>query len=190
MKCLNIRSTYAQIGQHTEQGKMDTEAPLPRTYIGDKEPYKLDIHTTQLRIEFDLTDFWNSIGKMEWKTFEKKQSSIAKQKATEGTERRAREGRELMEAGGRDHKVISRQSLAYANTIPDDKTIILTMPAPPKFNVILGEYQNNTEYGKARVDADLKPVETNYQPMETETYLKQKQDIRMWVTDGKYDIYA
>ena len=190
MKCLNIRSTYAQIGQRTEQGKMETDSPLPQVYTGDSEPYKLDIHTTQLNIEYDLTNFWNSIGKMEWKTFGDKQNSIAHQKATQGAQRRAREGRELMEAGGRDTKVFSRQSLAYANTISDDKTIVVKQPAPPVFRVHLGEYQNNTPYGDARVEADLKPVEASYEPGTTETYLVRKQSIRMWVTEGKYDIYA
>lgn len=190
MKCLNIRSVYAQIGQRTELGKMKLDTPYPQVYTGDSDPYKLDIHTTQLKIEFDLTDFWNSIGKMEWKAFGDKQNSIASEKANQGTERRAREGRELMEAGGRDHKVISRQSLAHTNTISDDKTIVIKQPAPPVFHVILGEYQNDTPYGKPRIEANLKPVKTDYQPMQAETYLKQKQSIRMWVTDGKYDIYA
>ena len=93
MKCLNIRSVYAQIGQRTELGKMKLDTPYPQVYTGDSDPYKLDIHTTQLKIEFDLTDFWNSIGKMEWKAFGDKQNSIASEKANQGTERRAREGR-------------------------------------------------------------------------------------------------
>lgn len=190
MKCLNIRSVYAQIGQRTEQGRMEIHSELPQVYTGDSAPYKLEIHTTQLRIDFDLTNFWNSIGKMQWNAFGDKQNSIASQKATEGTQRRAREGRELMEAGGRDHKVIARQSLAYANTIPDDKTIVIKQPAAPVFKVSLGEYQNDTPYGEARIQADLKPVESSYQEGTAETYLDKKQSIRMWVTEGKYDIYA
>ena len=63
MKCLNIRSTYAQIGQHTEQGRMEIHSELPQVYTGDSAPYKLEIHTTQLRIDFDLTNFWDLLVK-------------------------------------------------------------------------------------------------------------------------------
>lgn len=190
MKCLNIRSTYAQTGQETTNGKLEIQHKEAKVYTGDKEPYKLQLHTQHVKVEFSLDEFWNSIGKMDWRPFNNKQVSVAKQRAVAGTERRAREGRELAEAGGRDHSVFRRQALAYTNTIPDNRQIAIKQPAPPDFTVTPGKVEVYMPWGDPKIRVEAPPPDIAYTPAKTRTYIRQKQDIRQWVTEGKYDIYA
>lgn len=190
MKCLNIRTTNAEIGQRTQHGRFDMQQKQPQVYTGDKAPYKLQLHTSQVKVEFSLDNFWNSIGKMDWLPFNRKQSSISRQRAAAGTERRAREGTELMEAGGRDRSVFARQALANVSTIPDNRQIVIKQPAPPDFRVTPGRVDVNMPNGDPEIRVEPGTTSYHYNPGKAETYLKQKQSIRMWVTEGKYDIYA
>ena len=187
MLCLNIRSTYARIGMHTKQGYFDIQQPPAEMHLG-KPPAKLDLKSTQCRTEIDRSQFWASLGNDSILRLSAKWAREAQQLGQQGIGRIASEGDQIAEAGGRDSGVFA--SIARANIQPEEKEVIFKRPDPAKITFIPGKVENRTQVEP--LDATIRPqaVKLNYNRAKVEIYLDHKQSVRMWTTEGKYDMYA
>lgn len=187
MRCLNIRSTYAQIGMRTQQGYFDIKQPKAEMHLG-KPPAKLDLKTIPGRMEINRDKFWASLGNDSILRLSAKWAQEARQRGQEGISRMAREGDQIAAAGGRDSGVFV--SIARSNIQPEEKEVILKRPDPPEITYIPAKVENRTRVEP--LDATIRPqaVEFNYHRAKVNTYLDRKQSIRMWTSEGKYDMYA
>lgn len=187
MRCLNIRSTYAQIGMRTQQGYFDIRQPKAEMHLG-KPPAKLDLKTTPGRVEISRDKFWASLGNDSILRLSAKWAQEAQQRGQEGISRIAREGDRIAAAGGRDSGVFA--SIARANIQPKEKEVILKRPDPPEITFIPAKVENRTRVEPLDVTIRPQAVELNYHRAKVDVYLDHKQSVRMWTSEGKYDLYA
>lgn len=66
----------------------------------------------------------------------------------------------------------------------------MTRPAAPEFTFIPGRIENDTSIEQVSINVRTYPVEFDYTPARVHLYLAQKPSVRMWTTEGRYDIYA
>lgn len=187
MQCLNIRSTYAQIGMRTQQGYFDIKQPQAEVRLGNS-PAKLDLKTTPGRVEINRDKFWASLGNDSILRLSAKWAQEARQLGQEGISRMAREGDQIAEAGGRDSGVFA--SIARANVQPEEKEVVLKRPDPPQITFIPAKVENHTQVEPLDATIRPQPVELNYHRAKVDVYLDRRQSIRMWTTEGQCDIYA
>lgn len=187
MLCLNIRSTNAMIGMNTTPGKLDMKAPpaeLSRDYEAPRSGVwpdyaKVDIDQYPCRKAYGYRTAWDSLHEFGQKGL---------QGVREGIARRAREGTELLENGAKYNvfAAIARRKILARG----DKQLEFQLIPKPEITVHIPEMRGDIDVGKDKMTVTPHPVSFEYTQANVDTYLKQKNSLRMWVTEGKYDIYA
>ena len=187
MLCLNIRATNAMIGIKTEPGKLNQQsapAKLSRDYEAPKagiwpDYVKVDIDQYPCRKAYGYRTNWDSLHEFGQKGL---------QGVQEGVARRAREGTELLENGAK-YNVIAAQAKRKI-TEHSDVRLQFQMIPKPEITVHIPEMRGNIDVGQDKMKIEPSSLKQEYTPTSVDTYIEQKQNLRMWTTEGKYDIYA
>lgn len=187
MNRLNIRTQQPQIGIATQPGVLEMHKPQPSLKI-EQSSVDLEIHTTPAELQIDQYPSRASYGMLSVADRIKKTANQAKQAARDGTARRAREGAAFTETAN-PQGVIASQAKAKLCEMPAMQ-VQLCRVTRPTIDYTPGKVDINVAIKPATVSIDNQPVEINYTRPEVDTYLKQKADVQMWVTEDKYDIYA
>lgn len=187
MLCLNIRSTNAMIGMQTTPGRLDMKsapAELSRDYQAPRSGVWPDYATVDIdqypcRKAYGYRTSWDSLHEFGQKGL---------QGVQEGVARRAREGTELLENGAKYNvfAAIARREI----TKRGDAKLEFQMIPKPEITVDIPKMRGDIDVGKDKMTIKANPVDFNYTQANVDTYLKQKNSLRMWVTEGRYDIYA
>lgn len=192
MLCLNIRHTLPQVGinmhintlsSRIKQPEAHTEYVQPRSGLGYSQP-TVDINSYPSRHSYghstmiDFTTQYGSQGKSDCKS--------ATSRHTGDTwniiDNAARKGRDVIaeQADGRLSAEISKQRHIVAQHIPEPQ--ITVHPSELHGQADPGKYETKIETSST---ADVK-----LNPGKFEVYLQNEGSLRMWTTEGHYDIYA
>ena len=187
MLCLNMKSTNAVLGMDIKHLKMNMnydDAKLSTEYI----PPKSGVAASAVEVEINQYPCRAAYGMQSAMDATVELAKEAKQKVTEGTGRRASEGTQVMMYG---HKKNVFADIAKSNiTKPENRTLTLGAIPEPIITVKPSQIVGKNDVGKYAVTIKPSPVQYDYQQGEVSYYLKQKASLKMWVTEGKYDIKA
>ncbi|OAH54606.1 hypothetical protein AWH48_08420 [Domibacillus aminovorans] len=178
---VQIHTTKAQLGMTTTPSRLSIEQPQATVDIRQPKA-EMNITTTPGKLSIDQTQAWADMDRKHIFQRIKEAASEGRQKALEGTGRRAAEGRELADIhkGG---NAIAMQA-ARSNT-RNYETGLAWVPSH-------GSVKINYEPGDVRIDAQARPVENhtrankpiiNYQPGSVKVQLKQYPSIDFQVVN-------
>jgi len=192
MLYLNIRHTLPRIGIDMHISTLSSRIKKPQPQ-GDYEAPQSKLGYSQPSMEVDSYPSRHSYGHSTMKDFTKQCGDQGKSDVRQSTSKHAqdtwsiidnaaRKGRDIFDeqADGRLSAEVSKQRHIEAKAIPDP---IVTMHP--------SELHGTTEPGHHSVKIETSSTaDVKYNPGKFEVYLQDRGSIRMWTTEGHYDIYA
>lgn len=189
---LNMRVTQAMIGMNTQLGKLDAHSVPAELHTQNKEA-RSNAHWTQPSIEIDTYSSRHAYGFTNHTDFAKEHGEQGFSDLAKATSNATQQAWSNIENGGKPGKNPPLE--AYKNRLWQDikkqryiKTELIPDPTI-KWNPVKAEGEPDTGDISVSIDADSF-AKTNFNRGKVETYLKQKADVKRWVSEGKYDIYA
>ncbi|WP_050179822.1 DUF6470 family protein [Domibacillus robiginosus] len=147
---IQISTTPAKLGISSSPGRLSIEQPAATVDL--KQP-KAEVHiqTTPGKLTIDQTQAWADMDLKHIFTRIKEAASEGRQKALEGTGRRAAEGRELADIHKSSNAITMQAARASNRT---HELGIAYIPSP-------GSVKTNYQPGDVQIDAQARPVENN-----------------------------
>ena len=186
MLCLNIRSTYPRIGLRTQLSSIETKSPSAQMHTKYEAPIA-DIWPSSVEVDINQYPSRKAYGFRTARDFcaEAAQKGFSGVKA--GIDRRVQEGDEMLENGAKRNVIAAQEK---SKLVPKQRILVVNSVPKPEINVKPSQMQGNIDQGNTTVTIDPQPVEVNYTPGSVDIYMENKGSIRMWMTEGRYDIYA
>lgn len=189
MLCLNIRTTHPQLGLKREPERLEMKAPQPELKMRH-ELAQAGVSAGQPQMEIDSYQCRKLYGYKSTADIIAEAAQKGLRDAQQGTAKLVRDGIALMDgAGKRGSNMIARMALAEVKAFKDVQIGLAMMPQP-KITITPGKIKGKNDVGSLKISAEVHPIERKYTPGRVTAYLAQRGDLRMWVTDGSYDIYA
>ena len=188
---LNIRHTDTRIGIHTQLSTLSAHAK-PATLHTDVEPAKSGIGITQATIEINSYPSRHSYGYTTMGDFTRERGQQGLSDIRSSTANHAQATWDVIDNGARkgDYQA-SRADSRFWSNVSKQRYIVAQAIPDPEITVHPSEIVGEPDLGKNQISIDADSLaEVSYNPGNVETYIKQKGEIRMWTTEGKYDIYA
>jgi len=187
MLCLNIRQTYPRIGMHSQLSSLKTESPpadMHRHYeqpIGNTWPSAAEVQINQYPSR-------HAYGFSNLKDMGQQEAQDGFAGVEKGIHRHVQEGNDMLNNGTK-YNVIAAEAKALLRP-EKDKVLVVKSPPPPEITVIPSQMKGNVDTGRDEVTIEPHEVKTQYIPGSLDIFLEEKGSIRMWTTEGRYDIYA
>lgn len=187
MKCLNIRSTNIMLGMNTQPGRLDidynhaklhTEYEAPRAGIWP-ELAKVDIDQYPSRRAYGCKTAADSL---------RDYAAAGRRQVLQYIEKKAQMSTTLVKNAAK-YNVYAAEARQQIKP-PSEMLIGLVTVPRPVITVTPGRMQGEIDTGTYKTTATPQPVQMEYTPAKVESYVRQRNSLRMWVTDSQYDIYA
>ena len=187
MLCLNIRTTQPQIGMSVQPGKMEMHSPQPKLNMKFKQA-QAKVWPSAVKIDIDATACRAAYGLKSTAVVTAELAKKALQQAEAGTAKRARIGTQLVKNATKMN-VFAANAKADLSKMPDSNIALASVPEA-KITVHPSEMQGKNDVGSLDVSFQITPVDVQYTPATIHTYLDRESSVKMWATEGQYDIYA
>ena len=193
MLYVNVRHTLPRIGLHTQLASLSSRvrpAELNTTYVAPRA----DVHATQVKVDIDSYPSRHAYGAstMDDLTRESGQQGLSDNQQTTSAHTQA--AWDMIENGARPgapSEIIRQIQGRLANEIMKQRYIEVRSIPSPTLTVTPSVVQGNIDTGKDEVSIQTYPnAEVTFNPGKFEVYLAQQGAMRMWATEGQYDIYA
>lgn len=189
MLYLNIRTTYAQIGMRTTPSSVET--PLhPAELHTHYRPPSSGLAATQVEIDIDQYPSRKAYGFLKPGDYTQKRQQEGQEGLRENIDKCVQQMNDMLDNGARSNVIAKQAKQAITDFFLKDTNIELEPIPPPKITVTPSRIKGSTDVGEDKVSIQTFPAENKGHPGKVETYLAQKGSVRMWVSEGKYDIYA
>ena len=189
---LNIRQTQHLIGMRTQLGKLEAHY-VPATLHCENKQARSNAHWTQPSIEIDTYESRHSYGFTNHTDFAREHGDKGFSDLKETTSKWTQEAWDNIDNGGKPGHtpVKDRYDSELARKIKQERHIVTELIPDPKISYTPVKAEGETDPGDVTEHIETEGfAKTHFTPGQVETYLKQKPSVRMWVTEGKYDIYA
>lgn len=191
MLYLNIRTTQPQIGMHSEPSSVETPlhpAELHTTYRAPSS----GLAATQVEIEINQYPSRKAYGFLNHDDYAKQLGEKGMQDIKEAIARHVRNNEDMIKNGAKkgSHILAHQARQVVMDFLTRQPKLEFELIPPPEITVIPSRIKGQTDVGEDKVSIQTFPAENKGHPGRVETYLAQKSNVRMWVTEGKYDIYA
>lgn len=187
--CLNIRQEYARIDIRNQNAKFDVSAKLGELDI-TTQPAVLDIRNENGRLEIDNYPCRYAIGLKNNADFSRDGAQEGMQAIQEFTARIIDNGKQFSETPVDSATAVANNAVANARTSQPPPRVTLKYIDRPRYNYTPDKI--SISYQPAKVNNKSTPTrfENNSQTGSVTVSMAQRPSIRMWVTQGKFDIYA
>ena len=189
---LNIRHTLPQIGLRTQLSTLSAHMVQPTAHSEYQAP-RSNQTMRQATIEIDSYPSRKSYGARKDADFAAERGQKGYSDVRSSTSGHAQETWSIInnaakkgvdeivnQAKGEISSEISKKRIIEAQAIPD-----------PTVRGIPAELSGDIDPGYYRWNVDVQPTaEVNFNRGNVEVYMKQQGDLRQWVTEDRYDIYA
>ena len=193
MLCLNIRSTYPRIGLHTQLASLDSHmrpAQLSREYRAPRA----DVGVTQVRIDIDSYPSRHVYGNTSHGDFAAEYGQQGIQDVQEGNSSHTENAWDNIENGavpGGPTRQVAQAESRVDNQISQQRYLAAEHIPAPTITVTPSSVQGDIDTGKDEVTAQTYAfADVAFNPGKVDVYLQQQGNVRMWTTEGQYDIYA
>jgi hypothetical protein len=187
--CLNIRQEYSKIDLNINDAKLDLKnASAPAKMDANTQAAVLEI--TREKGGFEITSY-----PCRYARGFKNIMDFTRDNAQEGMKAIQEFTASIVDKGTQMTLGVGKNivgQVAYSNFMKDKSTWAISLEYVPKPDINYIEDDLNISYtmGSTNLSVEQSKVENNTQQGSIEVLLTQRESIRMWVTQGKYDIYA
>ena len=183
---LNIRTTPLKIEINTQPARLELKTVPAKLEIRTR-PARVEIRQHRGELTIDQSPCRASYGYKDFLQLAREQAEAGRQAALEAIGRMAEEGNRLasIETGENAVAEIASDRIAYTwpelVLVPIPPPIIRYEYRPPEFNPV-----------PAKVDYNLQPgkVVGEYRPGRVDIRVLQYNSIKMWTSEGKWDVLA
>lgn len=189
---LNMRITQPMIGLHTQLGKLEAHSTPAKLHTENRQASST-VHWTQTTLEINQYPSRHAYGFVNHTDFAREHGQQGYSDLKETTERWTSEAWDNIENGGKPgrHPVTQRYDSKLQQEISRQRHVVTELIPDPEIHITPGQVTGDVDRGDVTEKIEAESfAQTHFTPGQVETYLKQKPDIRRWVTEGKYDIYA
>lgn len=191
MQYLNIRFIQPQTSVHTQLGRLEAHSTPARLSTENRQA-RSNKGTTQMSIDIDTYESRHSYGFTNHTDFAREHGSKGFSDLQRSTSSHTQEAWANIDGGGKpgrnpvtelyDNRLtseIKKQRIIVAEHIPD-----------PTITVHPSEVVGTPDEGDVTVNIDTDAfAKTHFTRGSVETYVKQKADVKRWLTEGRYDKY-
>ncbi len=189
---LNIRSTMPRIGIRTQLSKLETHFKKAELH-GDYQAPRANAGWEQPTLEIDSYPSRHSYGYTNHEDFARVQGQKGLQDMRQGMSRRNSQAQDMVNNAARPGRnVVAEQAKQELfSRISQQRWLdVQAIPDPQmRFTPIKAHAEPDPGHYTTRIDAESM-AKSDFNRGRVETYLRQKGDLRQWVTWGKYDTYA
>ena len=187
MLCLNIRTTYPVIGMHAQLSSIETKSPSAELHT-QYQAADAAVWPSEAEVDIDQYPSRHAYGFSNLHDLGEQAAQDGFSGVQKGIDRRVREGNDFLHNGTKYNVVAAEER---AKLVPRQDRVLVVGPVPkPTITVKPSEMQGSIDPGKDAVTIVPHEVETNYTPGILDIWLKDPGSVRMWTTEGQYDIYA
>ena len=187
MLCLNIRTTQPQIGMSVQPGKLEMQSK-PIELDMESKPAQANVWPSAVTVDLDTTASREAYGLKSTAVLVAEAAKKGLQQAESGTAKRARIGTQLLNNATKMN-VFAANEKAKLSQLPESLIGLASVP-DVKITVHPSEMKGKNEDGSVQVSLQPSSLAIQYTPPTVKTYLDRESSIKMWTTEGKYNIYA
>jgi hypothetical protein len=170
-----------------QPGQLDMHSAQPELDMKSK-PAQADVWLSAVKVDLDTTACRATYGLKSTAAVVAEMAKKALQQAEEGTAKRARIGTQLVKNATKTN-VFAANAKADLSEMPESKIGLAAVP-DVKVTVHPSEIHGENDVGSLEVSFQIRPVDVQYTPAVVHTYLDRVGSVKIWATEGKYDIYA
>ena len=189
---LNIRQSITQIGMRTQLSTLSPRMIKPEAHTEYVAP-RSNKGTTQGELQIDSYPSRHSYGFTNHEDFAKQYGQQGKSDLTAAIKRHNSEAWAMINNGARPGtNQVKQQALGRLDAEINKKRYIVAQAIPdPQISYTPSQVVGETDPGKYdwSVQTDYK-ADVQFNRGSVETYIRQKGEVRQWVTEDRYDIYA
>lgn len=189
---LNMRFTQPMISIHTQLGKLEAHSTPAELHTNGRQA-RSNRHWTQPSVEIDQYPSRHAYGNDNHTDFAKKYGQQGFADLSKTTSRWTQEAWDNVENSGKKGRnpVKQRYDSKLQQEIKKQRHIVTELIPDPIIKFHPPEAVGDIDVGDVTVDitADYK-AQTNFIPGKVDIYLQQKANVRRWLTEDRYDIYA
>lgn len=191
---LNIRFTQPMLSIHTQLGRLETHS-TPAVLTSENRMPRSNAGWTQPTIDIDSYESEKAYGHLNHADFARQYGQQGFQDLRQTTQRATGRAWENIENAARPGTNVIHQY--YENMVMKSATeaknrhIVTQLIPQPKITVTPGHVTGEPDLGDLTQHAESEPFATSqFTPGQVDAYLQQKGQVRQWVTEDRYDIYA
>jgi hypothetical protein len=186
MLLLNIRQQYAKLGLDIQDPALKLRTTQPKIEMATQAA-TVEIHQQPGVLEIDQTPCRYSIGLKNLHDFSRDNAEEGKQRAQEAIVKIAEEGDRLAQIEKKGNPIAEMGAEAI---VEEPKEITWAHIDAPIINYQPGKVEYNPIRGRVDLQLQRGTVDNESQRGTVEGYIAQRQSIRMWTTENKYDLYV
>jgi len=187
MLYLNTRTTQPQIGMSVQPGTLEMHSKPPELDMKSK-PAQANVWPSAVKVDIDTTACREAYGLKSTAVLVAEEAKKGFQLAEEGTAKRARIGTQLVNSATKMN-VFAANEKAKLSQLPEALIGLAAVP-DAKITVQPSVMKGKNEDGSVQVSSQPSSLDIQYTPATVKTYLDRESSVKMWTTEGKYDIYA
>ena len=193
MKYMNIRHELPEIGIRQQQAASEKAAYVPAEMHRDYEPPLADMGVSLVKVDIDCYPCRKAYGYLNNTDFAQTYGQKGQQDIAAATSRHTQEGWDMAKNGAKPgESIIGRQNRSHFwNQVVKWPTWVAKDIPDPVFTVTPSEIKGQMNVGHDRYSIKPKAkANIDIRVGEAETYIATEGSIRMWTTEGHYDIQA
>ena len=194
MMYLNIRFTQPQISVHTQLSKLEAHSTPARLSTKNQQA-RSNQGTTQMSIDIDTYPSRHSYGYTNHADFARQYGQQGFSDLAQSTSGHTADAWNIIEnaakPGAKTLQNMAKGEVTEFINKGKNRHIVAELIPDPKITVHPSEVRGTPDRGDVTVNIDTDAfAQTHFTRGQVETYLQQKPDVRQWVTEGRYDLYA
>ena len=192
MLYLNIRSTLPVIGMRVQHGTLEAGIHQPR-YEQETQQARSNRGVTQPKLTIDTYPSRHSYGYTNHTDFARENFARGMSDVQQGTSKHTQMAWALAEDGPKPGRQVAIEFIRndVENRVTRQRRLVAAAIPDPEIHFDVGQVVGEPTIGRTTPHWHTENwPRVHYNRGSIETYLKQKGDIRSWVSEGKYDIYA
>ena len=189
---LNMRTTQPMIGMHTQLGKLEAHM-TPAKLHTENQQARSNAHWTQPSLDIDTYPSRHSYGYTDHTDFAQQYGQQGLSDVQSAISKTTQQAWDNINNGGVPgrHPVIEHYQNDLDQEISKQRYIVAEAIPSPQITFTPVKAEGEATMGDVTEQVDTEAfAQTNFTPGQVEVYMQQKPDVRRWVTEGKYDIYA
>ena len=194
MEYLNIRLTQPMIGMRTQLGRLDTSIIQPHL-TGNRRDARSNKGWTQATVDINTYPSRHSYGFTNHADFAREHGQQGSSELKSAISKHTQEGWANVTQAARPgvNTIHQHYEGLISKFISDGKNrhIVAQAIPDPEITVHQSELTGTPDTGDVTLHAETESfANAHFTRGQVDTYLQQKGEVRQWVTEGHYDIYA
>lgn len=194
MMYLNIRFTQPQISVHTQLSKLEAHSTPARLSTENRQA-RSNQGTTLMSIDIDTYPSRHSYGFTNHDDFARQYGQQGFSDLASSTSGHTGDAWNIInnaaKPGSKTLEGMAKSEISEFINKGKNRHIVAELIPDPTITVHPSEVKGTPDRGDVTVDIDTDAfAQTHFTRGQVETYLQQKPDVRQWVTEGRYDLYA